>query len=159
MILSLGQNSIPIFCWPEGARRRPAQQAAPSCDNDIDSDIDEDDDDDDDNHDTYDYDANDNEEDDYGEQVDNNDYDDDDDEEDNDNDVLPHRGWYMAPLAQLVYLPAGVQPGPLRVSDTPVSAENVVYEAFVVMGEMGKCSSALHSWRKGKVQSQRRLEG
>ena len=22
--------------------------------------------------------------------------------------ILPHRGWYMAPLAQLVYLPAGV---------------------------------------------------
>ena len=41
------------------------------------------------------------------------------------------------PLAQLVYLPGQrVQPGPSRVSDSPVSAEIVVYEAFVVMGDL-----------------------
>ena len=31
---------------------------------------------------------------------------------------------------------ARVQPGPSRVSDSPVSAENVIHDAFVVMGEL-----------------------
>ena len=29
-----------------------------------------------------------------------------------------------------------VQPGPSRVSDSPVSAENVLYEDFVLIGEL-----------------------
>ena len=40
-----------------------------------------------------------------------------------------------------------------RVSDSPVSAENVIYEAFVVMGELGWAYSAFHAWKKGKVET------
>ena len=35
-----------------------------------------------------------------------------------------------------IYQARGGTPGPSRVSDSPVSAENVVYEAFVLMGEL-----------------------
>ena len=34
-----------------------------------------------------------------------------------------------------IYQARGGWPGPSRVSDSPVSAENVIYEAFVLMGE------------------------
>ena len=44
-----------------------------------------------------------------------------------------------------------------RISDSSVSAETVIYEAFVLMGEIGWWFSALLSWRKGKVK--RSLEG
>ena len=48
---------------------------------------------------------------------------------------------------------ARVQPGPSRVSDSPVSAENVIYEAFVLMGELRwTFSYLLQQWRKIKVQ-------
>ena len=50
----------------------------------------------------------------------------------------------------LIYINFGVhkkqqwgQPGPSRVSDGPVSAENVIYEAFVLMGELGGSFSSL----------------
>ena len=36
-------------------------------------------------------------------------------------------------------------------SDSPVSAENDIYEAFVLMGELGWFISSLFSWRKGSV--------
>ena len=35
-----------------------------------------------------------------------------------------------------IYQARGVQPGSSRVSDSPVSSENIVYEAFVLMGEL-----------------------
>ena len=41
-----------------------------------------------------------------------------------------------------------VYPGPSRVSDSPVSAENIIYEDFVLMGELRWSFSALLQWRK-----------
>ena len=35
-----------------------------------------------------------------------------------------------------IYQARGVWPGPSRFSDSPVSAENVIYEAFVLMGKL-----------------------
>ena len=55
---------------------------------------------------------------------------------------------------QLVYLPGQkVQPGPSTVSDRPVTAENVIYEASVVMGEQGGASlHCLHGVKKMRRQ-------
>ena len=59
---------------------------------------------------------------------------------------------------QPVYLPGQrVQPGPSRVSDSQLSAETVIYEAFVVMGKSKAFCNALLAWRK--VKAQRSLEG
>ena len=33
-----------------------------------------------------------------------------------------------------IYQARGVKPGPSRVSDSPDSAENIIYEAFVLVG-------------------------
>ena len=46
---------------------------------------------------------------------------------------------------------ARAEPGPSRVSDSPVSAETVIYEAFVLIGEIGYCLSLLISWSNGNV--------
>ena len=40
-----------------------------------------------------------------------------------------------------------------RVSDSPLSAENVIYEAFVVMVEIRCSFSLMLAWRKGKVDT------
>ena len=37
------------------------------------------------------------------------------------------------------------------VSDSQVSAENVIYEAFVLIGGIGWCFYLLPSWRKGEA--------
>jgi hypothetical protein len=39
------------------------------------------------------------------------------------------------------------------VSDRPFSAENIVFEAFVVMGELKQCLFAMLAWRKNKVET------
>ena len=44
-----------------------------------------------------------------------------------------------------------VWPGPSRVSDSLVSAETVIYEAFVLFGEIGGWFSSLPSRRKGNM--------
>ena len=41
-------------------------------------------------------------------------------------------------------------PGP-RVSDCPVSEENIIYEASVLIGELGWSFSSMLYWRKGSV--------
>ena len=43
-------------------------------------------------------------------------------------------GWPCCNL--FTYSARGVLPGPSRVSDSPRSAGNVIYEAFVLMGEL-----------------------
>ena len=40
---------------------------------------------------------------------------------------------------------------PVGFSDSSVSEETVIYEAFVLMGEIGWCFSSLIFWRKGNV--------
>ena len=42
--------------------------------------------------------------------------------------------------------------GPSRVSDSPVSAGNVICEAFVLMGELRWGFSSLLQWRKRKAK-------
>ena len=60
------------------------------------------------------------------------------------------------PLAQLVYLSGQrVQPGPSRVSDSQVSAETVLYEAFVVMVKLQWDFSQKKIWRKEDLQRMR----
>ena len=47
---------------------------------------------------------------------------------------------------------SNLDPGPSRVSYYSVSAETVIYEAFVVIGSLGLGFSVLLSWRKRRVQ-------
>ena len=57
---------------------------------------------------------------------------------------------------QLVYLPGSrSQAWSSRVLDSPVSAENIIYEAFVFLGEIGWCLSAFLEER-GSIET---LEG
>ena len=46
-----------------------------------------------------------------------------------------------------------VQPGPSRVSDGPFSAENVIHEDFVLIGELRLSFSALLQGRKRNVET------
>ena len=63
----------------------------------------------------------------------------------------------LAGLLQLLYSPGQrVQPGPSRVSHSPVSAENKTILYFDG-GGIWRCFSSLIFWRKGNVQ--RGLEG
>ena len=41
----------------------------------------------------------------------------------------------LTTLNLFIYQARGDQPGPSRVSDSPVSSENVIYKAIVLMGE------------------------
>ena len=47
---------------------------------------------------------------------------------------------------------SSLDPGPSRVSYSSVSAETVIYEAFVVIGLVGLEFSALLAWRKMRVE-------
>ena len=47
---------------------------------------------------------------------------------------------------------SSLDPGPSRVSYSSVSAETVIYEAFVVIGSLGLGFSVLLAWRKRRVQ-------
>jgi hypothetical protein len=42
---------------------------------------------------------------------------------------------------------------PNRVSDSPVSAEKIIYEAFVLIGELRWSFSSLLQWRRKKVKT------
>ena len=44
--------------------------------------------------------------------------------------------WYTLVDNMFIYQARGVQPGPSRVSDSPVSAEKGMYEDLVLMGEL-----------------------
>ena len=62
--------------------------------------------------------------------------------------------WYVnmgSHTSNLFIYQARVQPGPSRVSDSPVSAETLIYEAFVLIWEIGEGFSLLISWSKGNV--------
>ena len=51
-----------------------------------------------------------------------------------------------------IYLPGKrVYSGPSRVSDISVSAENIIYEAFVVIGVLRWSFSSMLAWRKKRV--------
>ena len=50
-----------------------------------------------------------------------------------------------------IYQTIGGYPGPSRVSDSPVFAENVIYEAFVLFVGNWLVLPLLPSWRKGEV--------
>ena len=47
---------------------------------------------------------------------------------------------------------SSLDPVPSRVTYSSVSAETVIYEAFVVIGSVGLGFSALHAWRKMRVE-------
>ena len=56
-----------------------------------------------------------------------------------------------------IYQARGVQPGPSRVSESPVSAENIIYEAFFGGGKLdGACLYCLPGG-KGNYWKTRRI--
>ena len=58
----------------------------------------------------------------------------------------PELSWLELSWQQLVYLPG-------RVSDSPVSAENVIYEVFVLMGELTKLKFLFFASMEKKVKT------
>ena len=50
-----------------------------------------------------------------------------------------------------IYQARGVYPGPSRVSNSQVSAGNIVYKTFVLMGELRRNLSSLLQSRKVKT--------